>query len=203
MVFANFKDMEFWQANRRKLLKVLALTSTLSLVDLFSPFKQVGFGKEGNMTPEEMREKAIRLFKKPTLFQCSQATLVVGQEKLGRKDWEVVRAMEAFAGGLGANGEVCGALIGALAVMGLRFGRGGEEEKFDRRMWGYTRQLPKRFREEIVPSHGGIRCREIAGVDWTKPEQVQSFYNGEKFLECTRIVGDTAKLIGELLERET
>ncbi len=110
--------------------------------------------------------------------------------------------MEAFAGGLGANGEVCGALVGALAVMGLRFGRGGEEEKFDRRMWGYTRELPKRFREEIVQSHAGIRCQEIAGVDWTNREQVQSFYNGEKLLECTRIVGDTAKLIGELLERQ-
>ena len=111
--------------------------------------------------------------------------------------------MGALAGGLGANGEVCGALIGALAVMGLRFGRGGKEEKEDRRMWGYTRELLKRFREEIVQSHGGIRCREIAGVDWTNREQVQSFYNGEKFSECTRIVGDTAKLIGELLERQT
>jgi len=48
-------------------------------------------------------------------------------------------------------------------------------------MWGYTRELLKRFREEIVQSHGGIRCREIAGVDWTNREQVQSFYNGEKF----------------------
>ena len=68
MSFANFKDMEFWQANRRKLLKILALTSAVSLVDLFSPFKQIGFGKEGNMTPEEMREKAIQVFMKPKLF---------------------------------------------------------------------------------------------------------------------------------------
>ena len=113
--------------------------------------------------------------------------------------------MGALAGGLGANGEVCGALIGALAVMGLRFGRGGEEEKEDRRMWGYTRELLKRFREEIVQSHGGIRCREIAGVDWSNREQVQSFYKpgSEKYSECARIVGETAKLTGELLERQT
>jgi len=111
--------------------------------------------------------------------------------------------MGAFGGGLGSNGEVCGALIGALAVFGLRFSRDREEEKEDPRMWGYTRELLKRFREEIVQSHGGIRCREIAGVDWRDREQVTNFRNGEKFLECARIVGDTAKLTGELLERRT
>ena len=105
---------------------------------------------------------------------------------------------------MGANGEVCGALIGALAVIGLRFGRVRDEEKEDPRMWAYTFELLKRFREEIVQSHGGIRCREIAGVDWTNREQVGSFFKGgEKFLECARIVGDTAKLTGELLERRT
>lgn len=104
---------------------------------------------------------------------------------------------------MGGNGETCGALIGALAVIGLRFGRSREEEKEDPRLGSYTRELLKRFREEIVQSHGGIRCWEIAGVDWRNREQVESFFNGEKFLECARIVGDTAKLTGELLERPT
>ena len=69
MSFADFKDMEFRQANRRKFLKLLTLTSTVLSVDLFGPFKQIGFGKEGAMTPEEMREKAIQLFMKPNPFQ--------------------------------------------------------------------------------------------------------------------------------------
>jgi C_GCAxxG_C_C family probable redox protein len=129
------------------------------------------------------------------------ATLAVGQEKLGKKDWEVVKAMGAFGGGLGLNGEVCGALIGAIATMGLKFGRDQEEAKEDRKMWGNTAELLKRFREEVVKNHGGIRCREIAGVDWKNREEAANFFKGEKFVECTRIVGDTAKLIGELLER--
>jgi len=129
MSFADFKDMDFWQANRRKFLKILALTSTVSLINLFGPFKQIGFGKEGGMTPEEMREKAIQVFMKPNPFMCSQATFAVGQEKLGKVDWEIVRAMGAFGGGLGGNGETCGALIGALAVIGLKYGRERAEEK--------------------------------------------------------------------------
>jgi C_GCAxxG_C_C family probable redox protein len=109
--------------------------------------------------------------------------------------------MGAFGGGLGGNGEVCGAVAGALAALGLKFSRGREEEKEDKRMWDFTHELLKRFREEVVKNHGGILCREIAGVDWKDRDQVKDYYRGEKARECSRIVGDTAKLIGELLER--
>jgi C_GCAxxG_C_C family probable redox protein len=111
--------------------------------------------------------------------------------------------MGAFGGGLGLNGEVCGALVGALAVMGLKFSRDREEDKEDPKMWGYTREILKRFREEIVKNHSGIRCWDIAKVDWTDRVQAATFRSGEKFVECSRVVGDTAKLIGELIERQT
>ena len=109
--------------------------------------------------------------------------------------------MGAFGGGLGGNGEVCGAVVGALAALGLKFSRAREEEKEDPRMWAYTHELLKRFREEIVKNHASILCGEIARVDWKNREQVKSFYKGDKVLECGRIVGDTARLTGELLER--
>jgi len=202
MSLNDWKSTTWGEATRRKFLKVLALTGTVSSLDLLGPLKKIGFGKEGEMTPEEMREKAMQVFMKPKLFMCSQATLAVGQEKLGKKDWEVIKAMGAFGAGLGCNGEVCGALIGALATMGLKFSRDQEEGREDRKMWGYTAELVKRFREEIVKNHSGIRCQEIAGVNWRDREQAANYYKGEKFVECTRIVGDTAKLIGELLERK-
>jgi C_GCAxxG_C_C family probable redox protein len=151
------------------------------------------------MTLEEMGEKAARLMIKR--FHCSQAVLAVGQEKLGRPDDEVIRAMGAFGGGLGGNGEVCGAVVGALAVIGLKFSRGREEEKEDPKMWDYAHELLERFREEIVKKHGNITCAAIAGVDWKDRAQVKAFYAGEKVLECRRIVADTAKLVGELLEQ--
>jgi len=64
MSFNDCKNMQQGKATRRKFLKYLALTGTASSVDLFDPFKKMGFGKEGAMTLEEMREKAIQMFKK-------------------------------------------------------------------------------------------------------------------------------------------
>ena len=122
---------------------------------------------------------------------------------MGKRDWEVVKATGTLGGGRRGNGEVCGALIGALASLGLKYSRASEEEKENPIMFGYAIEFFKRFREEIVKNHSGIRCREITGLDFSKPEDVQVFYKGEKSVECTRIVGDTAKLVGEFLQRRT
>jgi C_GCAxxG_C_C family probable redox protein len=111
-----------------------------------------------------------------------------------------MKAMGAFGGGLGGNGEVCGAVAGALAVIGLRFSRSREDEKEDPRMWSYAQEALQRFRE-IAKKHGGILCRDITKLDWKDREQAKSFYKSEKVLECGRIVGETAQMVGELLER--
>ena len=110
--------------------------------------------------------------------------------------------MGAFGGGLGGNGEVCGAVVGALGVLGLRFGRGTEEEKEDPKISPYSKEIVQRFRE-IVKNHGGILCRDIAGVDWKDREQAKAFYKSDKITECRRIVGGTALMVGELLDRDS
>jgi len=115
----------------------------------------------------------------------------------------VIKAMGAFGGGLGGNGEVCGAVVGALAVMGLRFSRASEEEREDPKMWSCTHEVLDRFQKEIVKNHAGMLCREIARVDWKDREQAKAFYKSGAALECGRIVGDTAMLVGEILERES
>ncbi len=108
--------------------------------------------------------------------------------------------MGAFGGGLGGNGEVCGAVIGGLAALGIRLSRGTEEEKEDRRMWRFTDEFVRRFREEVSPARGKILCSEIVGVNWKNPAEVKNFYS-EKGRICVALVGDAARLIGEILER--
>lgn len=152
------------------------------------------------MTPNEMKKKAIEMMAVHR-FHCSQAVAASGMEKIEKPDNEIIRAMGAFGGGLGGNGEVCGALVGGLAVLGLRFSRALPEEKEDQKMWRFADELFRRFRDEIVQKQGSIYCRDIASVDWKNREQAKSFYSGDKVKECVRIVGMTALLVGELLER--
>jgi len=107
--------------------------------------------------------------------------------------------MDSFGGGLAAHGEVCGAVIGGLAAIGLKFGRSKSGRETDMRMWKFSGIFMKRFKEEITA--GRLLCREIAGVNWRDQDQVSKFHEGEKFRSCKALAGETAKIVGELLER--
>ena len=54
----------------------------------------------------------------------------------------------------------------------------------------------------MEPESVGSRGREIVGVDWRNLDQVNAFREGEWFRSCTRLTCDTARLVGEVLERE-
>ena len=60
------------------------------------------------MTPAEMRDQAVELFKKR--MHCSQAVLAVGLAKMGLDEPELVRAMGALGGGIASTGRACGCL---------------------------------------------------------------------------------------------
>jgi C_GCAxxG_C_C family probable redox protein len=124
---------------------------------------------------------------------------VVAQEKLGKKNDDLIKALDPFGGGLAGRGEVCGAVIGGLAAIGLLFGRDKVGEEADVKMWKYSREFLKRFGKEIA--RGGILCRDIVQTNWADPAQVKEYEQGEKFLKCKTLVGKTAGLIGELMER--
>lgn len=107
--------------------------------------------------------------------------------------------MDSFGGGLAAHGEVCGAVIGGLAVIGLNFGRSKSGNEADARMWKYSSLFMKRFKEEVTD--GKLLCRDIAGVNWRDRDQVTRYHEGEKIKSCQVLAGKTARILGELLER--
>ena len=107
--------------------------------------------------------------------------------------------MGAFGGGLGGNGETCGAVIGALASIGLKYGLIRGETGDGRKTYLYAEELLKRFKEEI--GNGCILCRDITGVDWKNAKQVEEYRKSDKSNICWILVGRTAQLIGEMLER--
>lgn len=153
------------------------------------------------MTPDEMRDKAIELFTRR--LHCSQVIAMVGMEKLGIEAPEVIKALGSFGGGIGGTGNICGALVGATCVIGSLYSRGSLEEKENPRMWNATKLVLKEF-QELTHQYGGINCSQIAKVDWMDREQVKGFYfaDNSRRSHCMEVVGETARTLGLLLEKE-
>ena len=127
----------------------------------------------------------------------------MGQEKMGISSPEVVKAVGLYGGGVSGTGEVCGALLGAMAMVSSLYSRGTLEERESPKMWKLGHLLDKRF-SEITGKFGGKLCRNIARVDWNDRGQVKNFYEGQdgRRTYCLQVVEETARALGEILEQE-
>lgn len=127
----------------------------------------------------------------------------MGQEKLNLVDESVIKAVGLLGGGVAGSGYTCGALLGAVAALSSVYSRGTLEEQENPVMWAVGGRMVKRF-EEITGQHGGIRCLDIARVDWQDPLAVKDFITNPESRRriCLQVVGDTAYAMGELIEKE-
>ena len=127
----------------------------------------------------------------------------MGQEKINRIDESTVKAVGAFGGGIASSGNVCGILLGGVALISSIYSRGNLDEKENPRIWALSSKFLRKF-EALTESYGGMDCRDIAGVDWKDKEAVKEYYSNPESSRkiCTRLVGEAAAVLGELLDQE-
>ena len=128
----------------------------------------------------------------------------MGQEKLDAVDDAAIKAVGLFGGGIAHSGNTCGALLGAIATISSMYSRGSLEEKESPVMWDVGDRFIAEF-TALTAEHGGIRCMDIARVDFKDPEAVRQFRTSPDSRRriCADVVGKTAQALGELIERQT
>jgi C_GCAxxG_C_C family probable redox protein len=111
-----------------------------------------------------------------------------------------VRAACAFGGGVAGTAQTCGALNGALMVLGLAHatpepGNGPARQE----TYAATRKLLDRFRER----YGSFICRELLGVDiGTSEGRDRAVREGLFTTRCPVFVRGAAGLAAELVRAE-
>ena len=109
-------------------------------------------------------EKASELF--ANNFNCSQAVLTAFAPDFGLDEKLALMLGTPFGGGA-RNAEMCGAVSGALMVLGLKYGHYESENNEQKsRAYAIAVEYTKRFKE----LNGSIVCRDLLGYDLTKPE---------------------------------
>lgn len=132
-------------------------------------------------------------------LNCGQAVLVGLGQRIGIDEKTAIRAGRAFAGGIGHQGNICGALCGGAIALGFA----AEEDSEPRnRSLAYkrTRELFRRFRER----HGNVECRLLIGIDPSTPEGEQEVHaRNIHHTHCTRFLQSTVEIVEDLLREET
>jgi C_GCAxxG_C_C family probable redox protein len=94
---------------------------------------------------------------------CAQSVLMAFGDRINLSAEQTFAIASGFGGGIAKNGEVCGAVSGAVMVIGLLNGKPGDNpEEAKARVAKITDQ----FIEEFKVRQQSIICRElIEGVD--------------------------------------
>ncbi|MGI6225276.1 MAG: DVU_1555 family C-GCAxxG-C-C protein [Peptococcales bacterium] len=94
-------------------------------------------------------------------FYCSQILIMLGLEKQGKENPDLIASMAGLAGGLGFAGKNCGTLSGGACLLALYAGRGKLEEAEDAKLNLMINELVVWFEENYGQKYGGIDCNNI------------------------------------------
>ncbi|MDI6871725.1 MAG: C-GCAxxG-C-C family protein [Bacillota bacterium] len=115
-------------------------------------------------------------------YCCAEAVLMAGAKGLGLTSKLIPKVASGFCGGVSRTRSVCGAVSGAVIVLGLKYGRTSLED--DRSaLISKVQALMAEFRKEF----GSENCFDLTGLDFNTPEGREK-YRQEVHTQCRRYV---------------
>ena len=130
-------------------------------------------------------QRALELFSQK--FNCAQSTYGACAKNGGLSEAQRLALTAPFGGGVARQGEICGALTGALLAIGETAGAAMATDPVTGRKALY--EQVHQFTEAFRAAHGSILCRELTGVA-LDTEEGQSIYNerGTHQNLCSKLV---------------
>lgn len=143
--------------------------------------------------PDEV-EQTVACFKEG--LNCAQAVLSMYGPQFGLDRENAVKVAGAFGAGMG-RGDTCGAVTGALMVIGLKHKKVKGLNLFSKEQ---TQSVAQQFTERFKARNGTTLCKELLGCDVSTPEGLRSAKHEKHFKRrCPKFVQDAAEILEEML----
>jgi C_GCAxxG_C_C family probable redox protein len=138
---------------------------------------------------------AVTLFQEG--FTCSQAVLSVFAEDFGLGRETALRISQGFGAGIAYTDSICGALSGAVMVIGLRYGRiRADDTAAKEKTYAVVREFLRKFKAR----HGSVACTGLLGYNLSDPQQVAEVKKNKVVMaRCPAFVRDAVKLVEKVV----
>ena len=139
-------------------------------------------------------EKALEYYNNN--FNCSQGVFTAFATEMGMDEKTALKVATNFGGGE-RKGELCGAVAGALMVLGLRCGH-CESNDAESKAKAYA--VSEEFMNRFIEKNGSVVCRELLGYDLTKTEDMLVIQKQNLFRTlCPKMVESAASILDEMI----
>jgi C_GCAxxG_C_C family probable redox protein len=142
-------------------------------------------------------EKAMDYFQNS--FNCAQAVFTPFGQEMGIPEDHCLKIACAFGAGMGRQQCTCGAVTGAMMVLGLHFGKGmGDDNSKKAETYAKTIALFKEFAEK----NSSTCCRELLnGLNMNDPEDLKKIEELDLFrIHCEEYVRDAVQITEKLIK---
>ncbi len=130
-------------------------------------------------------------------FSCSQAVVSAFAEDFGIDREEALKISCAFGGGMAHTGNTCGAVTGALMVIGMKYGRTRADDIAAKEK---TYAVTKEFMTEFLRRNHAHNCTNLIGHDLSDPIEFAVAKEKDLFRKkCDKFVNDAAEILEEIL----
>jgi C_GCAxxG_C_C family probable redox protein len=130
-------------------------------------------------------------------FNCAQMVFSSFAEELGLKEETAKKIACGFGGGVSHTGHMCGAVTGAIMVIGLKYGKSDPEDETSK---DKTFSLVKEFIDKFSELHGSLYCKDLLGLDMSKPEEFAEIQRTRRNKEiCPRFIKSSVEILEEIL----
>jgi C_GCAxxG_C_C family probable redox protein len=130
-------------------------------------------------------------------YNCAQSVYAGSATGKGLSETQRLALAAPFGGGVARQGEICGALTGALMTLGEVDGGAMAADPAAARNALYLQA--QKLIEDFRAAHGSILCRELTGCSLNTEEGQRSFQ--ERGLHqnlCTKLVAFAAEHVDEI-----
>ena len=149
-------------------------------------------------TIDDKIENALEYFNNQC--NCSQAILMGFGPDLGVSVSLGQKIAAPFGAGIGRLGQTCGAVSGALMVLGLLVGR-TDLSSVEQKELSYT--LAGEFMAEFSRRRGSTQCRQLLGIDLSLPQGVErARAEGVFDTLCPELVREAGKILLEIFQKQ-
>ena len=134
-------------------------------------------------------------------FSCSQSVFTSLCEEFGMDRVSALKVAGGFGSGIGHSTETCGAITGAVMLIGLKHGKfvPGDTERSDEKCYEVAQEFMKKFINEF----GCFKCRDLLGADTNTEEGRQYVEDNDLYeVKCNVFIRRGAEIISEMLKED-
>lgn len=144
-------------------------------------------------------DKAAELFLEG--FNCSQSVFAAFCDRFGMDEETAKRVSAGLGGGVGRMREVCGAVSGAVMVLGsIASATEGDDKESKAKNYELVREFAERFKQR----HGGtVICRDMLKLNVPMENSVMPESRTAEYYKnrpCLKAVEDAADILTQMIK---